>query len=133
MALKKGCLWGCVSPELNIAVIAAKVLGKRKAKLVLVDAADYPWISEYRWFVSYKNYVVRNTWRNGKWLSVRLHRQVLGLVEGDGLIADHLNRQRLDCRRANLRVLSNYVDSAKNRFLPKQNCALVGTQYSLFV
>ena len=128
----QGCLWGCASPELNIAVIGAKVLGKRKAKLVLLDSRDYAWASRYRWFISWRGYVVRNTWRNGEWMTLRLHREVLKLTEGDGLIADHRNRLRLDCRRGNLKVLDNYYDSNRNRNLPSSNCALVGTQFRLF-
>jgi hypothetical protein len=62
-----------------------------------------------------------------------LHREVLQLHEGDGLIADHVNRVRLDCRRSNLRILTTQSDSLKNRYLSSSNCALVGTQFPLFV
>jgi hypothetical protein len=34
-----------------------------------------------------------------------LHRWVLGLRPGDGLIGDHRDRNRLDCRRSNLRIV----------------------------
>ena len=133
MSGRKGILWGCSSPELNIAVIAAQVLGQRKAKLVLIDSCDYGWVSQHRWFISWKGYCIRNTKINGKWMNIRLHREVLKLTEGDGLIADHVNRVRLDCRRDNLRVLTSQSDSIKNRYLPSSNCALVGTQFPLFV
>lgn len=36
---------------------------------------------------------------------VPLHRHLLGLVKGDGKIGDHINREPLDCRRSNLRVV----------------------------
>lgn len=39
-----------------------------------------------------------------------LHRVLLGLQPGDGLIGDHRNRSVLDCRRSNLRV----VDAAES-------------------
>lgn len=42
-----------------------------------------------------------------------LHRMILGLSVGDHLIADHINGDKLDNRRANLRVL-NRKTSAQN-------------------
>jgi hypothetical protein len=35
-----------------------------------------------------------------------LHRWILGLTTGDGRIADHINRDKLDNRRQNLRVVT---------------------------
>jgi hypothetical protein len=43
---------------------------------------------------------------------VLLHRWLLGLVKGDRLIGDHVNGDRLDCRLANLRVVTAAENSA---------------------
>lgn len=51
-----------------------------------------------------------------------LHRWILGLTKGDGLIGDHINRNRLDNRRVNLRVVDpsgssqNVSGRGKSRF-----------------
>lgn len=58
---------------------------------------------------------------NGK-TCVLFHRWLLGLVKGDGKVADHRNRDVMDCRRANLRAVtpseSNMNRSIALRSLP---------------
>lgn len=44
-----------------------------------------------------------------------LHRWLLGLTRGDGMIGDHINGDRLDNRRANLRVVTPGGSSQNRR------------------
>lgn len=46
---------------------------------------------------------------------VLVHREILGLERGDGRIGDHLNGDKLDNRRANLRVVTPGESSANVR------------------
>lgn len=55
-----------------------------------------------RWRLATNGYVVLA--ENGK--TVLLHRFLMGREPGDGLFVDHINRDRLDNRRRNLRVLT---------------------------
>jgi hypothetical protein len=70
-----------------------------------VDLADFARLNEHRWHLNYGRYVAR--WpprpRRSKLL---MHRVVLGLVDGDGMEGDHINRNPLDNRRSNLRVVT---------------------------
>jgi hypothetical protein len=43
-----------------------------------------------------------------------MHRTICGLERGDGRYVDHLNHDKLDNRRANLRVVSN-AENVRNR------------------
>jgi hypothetical protein len=73
----------------------------------LVDAADYEQIAGWRCFLVGDGYVgvtVRTGKRGGR--KVYLHRVIAGLAPNDPREVDHINRNRLDNRRTNLRVAS---------------------------
>lgn len=73
----------------------------------LIDDDDFR-LARYRWCMT-KGYVVRGVKIPGtrKNRLIRLHREVLGLVHGDGLEGDHENGNKLDNRRSNLRVVTH--------------------------
>jgi hypothetical protein len=83
-------------------------IGGARAKrrgVALVDVDDAEQVGAYSWFMDGKGYAMRCTPRGeGKRLFVYLHREILGLVPGDGIQADHINGDKLDNRRVNLRV-----------------------------
>lgn len=71
----------------------------------LVDAVDAEWVNQHRWHMTRKGYAQRCVWVNGQVRGFSLHREVLGLTREDPVDVDHINRDRLDCRRENLRAL----------------------------
>lgn len=71
----------------------------------LIDAADIDLISRERWLLNDTGYVQTGRMVDGKRVTVRLHREILGLALGDDLEGDHINRDKLDNRRANLRIV----------------------------
>lgn len=79
-----------------------KLIGGRVA---IVDECDYDALSMYKWYSSPNGYVRRNNaTQGGKRESVSMHRQIMGLKTGDGCVVDHINGDKLDNRRSNLRV-----------------------------
>lgn len=62
----------------------------------IIDAADAEWASQWAWYMNVQGYV-------GRGRGTLMHRELLGLVTGDGIFGDHINLNRLDNRRANLR------------------------------
>jgi hypothetical protein len=75
-------------------------------KVAIVDDADYGWLSQWKWRAHKMGkfcYAVRSTYIEQKRGSVSMHRQVLGLLPGDGFEADHINHDTLDNQRSNLR------------------------------
>jgi hypothetical protein len=71
--------------------------------LALVDAVDYDWLARYRWHAD-KGYAKRGLTKP-RARSIMMHRELMGLSLGDPRHVDHINRNPLDNRRANLRVL----------------------------
>lgn len=65
---------------------------------------DFPML-DARWYFDRDRYVATRLAAGGP--LVYMHRVVLGLTKGDGLEADHLNGDRSDNRRSNLRALTH--------------------------
>lgn len=83
----------------------------------MVDAEDYERFCHERWHRQDENgYAVRDEYvgrENGRSVLCRrwLHREILGARTGEQV--DHENRDKLDCRRSNLRVASR-AQNAQN-------------------
>lgn len=88
--------------------------GKRGHKeSAQVDEADFSNLNQYRWYLDSSGYALRND-DNGR--PIRMHVQIMNTPKGKH--TDHINRNRLDNRRENLRVVT-VSQNLHNR--PKQN------------
>ena len=88
----------------------------------LVDDADYERLSGYRWYLN-RGYVVR--WESErrddgsyKTINVLMHRDLTGCP--DGMQVDHINHDRLDNRRSNLRIVTNAQNHQNRRRNPSR-------------
>lgn len=82
----------------------------------LVDDAEYEAISRFSWY-NEQGYAARMSSRTaGKRVVLRMHWQVIPLPPG--FVIDHINGNRLDNRRCNLRIVSR-ADNNKNRLANK--------------
>lgn len=82
-------------------VVKIALGGRASDRCVLVDAADANAVACYRWSLAANGYAVRKS--NGQ--VVYLHRELMGLAVDDPTTVDHINRDRLDNRRTNLRLV----------------------------
>jgi hypothetical protein len=72
-----------------------------QGKVAIVDDADFEWLSQWPWFFS-TGYAIR---REGKLFgrkNIMMHRLIMNTPEG--MDTDHINGDKLDNRRENLRV-----------------------------
>lgn len=97
-----------------------------KGLFTVVDDDDFLQLSCSRWFVC-TGYAARATYANGKRKLIYMHRVILGA--GDGEYSDHINGDRLDNRRANLRICTQQQNTSNRRVLkPKKDTRLKGIQ-----
>jgi len=89
-------------------------------QVAIVDAADYPLVSDRTWSLTKAGYVTTVISQgDGSCRWVLLHRRIMG--ESASLV-DHIDRDRLNNRRSNLRLATrqgNSANSRTKRFLPK--------------
>ena len=94
-----------------------------KGKFAIVDDEDFETLSKFRWHYGqayYGGYAKRTILESGSRWNSSMHRIILGLKKGDGLQVDHANGDKLDNRRANLRVCS-HAENQRNRGLLRNN------------
>lgn len=73
----------------------------------VVDADDATLVCRYRWSFDHGYAKRREIGPDGRSYVIYLHRLLLGLTTGDGLEVDHIDRNRLNCRRSNMRVVTH--------------------------
>jgi hypothetical protein len=86
----------------------------------IVDADLYPALSLRSWHVNDRGYVARSFYLGNARQILKLHRVVMCCTPGDGLEIDHVNRVKLDNRRANLRVVTHVQNMANRELGPRK-------------
>lgn len=85
-----------------------------QGKFATVDAEDYENIKQWKWHFS-TGYAKRTVWHEGKSRTVYMHRIIVS--GSDNLEVDHINRNRLDNRKLNLRICT----ASQNRINTKRD------------
>lgn len=75
-----------------------------KGKYAIVDVEDVEKIALYKWHVSDNGYVLNRN--HGK--TIRIHRLIMNTPEG--MDTDHINHNKLDNRKSNLRICTRSVN-----------------------
>jgi len=88
--------------------------GGKVVAYAMVDKQDAH-LARWRWRFDGSGYASRTISKSGKKRTVLMHREVLGLVHGDGIICDHKDRVRLNNRRSNLRKADASINSSNRR------------------
>lgn len=88
-----------------------------QGKYALVDAEDFEWLSQWKWYFHSKGYAVRNCYREGH-KQIRMHIAILGKNSGHEI--DHINGKKTDNRKKNLRFATR-IQNSNNRPRNKNN------------
>lgn len=81
--------------------------GKQIIDWARVSEEDYRSLKQHRWWIA-DGYAYRTAYVDGRKTSISMHREVMGVWFFDGTEIDHLNWNRLDNRRENLRIVTRY-------------------------
>ncbi|MMZ67947.1 hypothetical protein D1872_305870 [compost metagenome] len=85
-----------------------------QGKVAIIDDEDFEKVSAYKWcYSSTIGYAVSRKVVNGKRQPVLMHRLILDAPPG--LVTDHINHDKLDNRKANLRLCTRHEN---NRNMP---------------
>jgi hypothetical protein len=82
-----------------------------QGKVALVDDEDYEWLSKYKWYYHHQGYA--STYYKVGFYDYKnplMHRLILGVLDNLQVQVDHINGNKLDNRRENIRI----VDQATN-------------------
>ena len=94
------------------------------------DKEDFDLVSRYCWDIDNSTGYAKTIDRANKTGKLYLHRLVMGCTKGDGIIIDHIDRNRIDCRKKNLRFV-NDIQSAINKGIKSNNTSgKVGVSWS---
>lgn len=98
--------------------------------ILLIDAEDGHLLNEYTWYVASDGYVVADTGnrKDGTRKILRLHRLVMGATAGQ--IVDHVNRDKLDCRKSNLRFANNSTNGMNRSVQANSKSGIKGVSWS---
>src|SRR4051812_35760807 len=86
-------------------------------KQAIVDDEDYEWLKQWKWTFDGR-YAQRNLYANGGKKKLYMHRLIMGANKRQ--LIDHINQDRLDNQRNNLRFANKSVNGF-NRGLPNNN------------
>lgn len=84
--------------------------------VIIIDDEDFAMLNQYKWSMSYTGYPVRGEYSpvDQKARMVFMHREIMGLSKGDGKRVDHINGNKRDNRRCNLRM-ATHAENMRNK------------------
>ena len=88
----------------------------------IIDTEDIPRVNQEFWRIGKDGYAYTGA-------SMMLHRYLLG-VTAPHVIVDHINRNRLDNRKQNLRIVSTFENSTNHSRLSNNKTGYIGVYYS---
>jgi hypothetical protein len=86
-------------------------LDNAPGKFTVIDTEDFGKVCGVKWWLNGDGYAYGYLY--GK--TVKLHRIILGIEKENGVVVDHINRNPLDNRKSNLRIVDNSVNGINSR------------------
>lgn len=101
-----------------------------QGKVAIIDENDYQLVSSKKWYFDSTGYPASNnrssTTKCG-WKPIRLHTFLLN--PPNGMVVDHINRDKLDNRRSNLRIVTHSINHFNSKLLITNKSGINGVFY----
>lgn len=97
------------------------MIGTRKKHVVLIDECDEPLVSTHTWTTS-NGYALAQFGGRKNRQTMLMHRLILGIVDKPEICTDHINGNRLDNRRCNIRQCTK-AENNRNVGLKRTNAS----------
>lgn len=93
----------------------SRLIPLSKGQFAIVDEADFEWLNQWSWYLGTKGYAGRDQGRNKseKRRYIRMH--TLITCPPPGMVTDHLNGNKLDNRRSNLRICTQAKNTRNSK------------------
>ena len=107
-----------------------KTITLSKGMLAIVDDEDFTAISAFRWCLHSRGYAVRKGPRDrvGRREVILMHRSISAALHGTEV--DHINGNRLDNRKANLRFATSSQNHANQKLSSKNTSGAKGVSFN---
>ena len=89
----------------------------------IIDTGAIPLVEKYYWQDGKEKYIV------SKRTGIKLHRLIAG-VDDRNVMVDHINRNRRDCRRENLRIITPFGNSCNHKLFRTNKTGYTGVYFS---
>lgn len=94
----------------------SKEITLSRGRVAIVDDADYGWLSQWKWLYITSGYAVRRHMVNKRQRATSMHRLIMGFP--DIMEVDHINGNKLDNRRCNLRLATTSQNQQNRTVTP---------------
>lgn len=123
----KECCWSDFKGEFNdYKIIDNMVEIYIKDKIVLIDLDDLWKVSDYRWYLANTGYASTGTSLKNK----LLHHLIILNKTKKGMVIDHINRNKLDNRKINLRYVSSRINARNTKVHSHNTSGVKGVFFS---
>lgn len=96
-----------------------KIIYTKKGEEILVDDCDFEELNRFRWSLDKDGYAIRDIkLERGKYKRTTMHRFIMNTPTGHD--TDHINHNRIDNRKENLRVCTR-SENLQNMSIKKSN------------
>lgn len=90
-----------------------KIIELTRGEVAMVDEDDFEKVSCFKWICTTRGYAARQISRGGKTKNIQMHSLIIDVP--NGYVIDHINRNKLDNRKSNLRIATR-TENNRNRY-----------------